>query len=65
MEKLHIPKVGEISKFHCEIRKLLGITEDNDRCQDVIFMVPGKNQNFSQWLPLWSDWTRNASGING
>jgi len=65
MEKLLLPKVGEIYKSHCEVREVIGITHDKNRYPDVVFMVPEKNRNYSQWLPLWSDWAQNAIILNG
>ena len=64
MEKLILPKVGDIYKSHCEVREVVGITDSENRYPDVIFAIPEKNRNFSQWLPLWSDWAQNATIIN-
>lgn len=65
MKKLILPRVGEIYQSHSEVREVVGINESNDRYPDVIFMIPEKNRNFSQWLPLWSEWVRKATVVNG
>ena len=65
MEKLILPKVGAIYKSNCEVREVIGITDDKNRYPDVIFMVPEKKRHYSQWLPLWSDWAQNSIVING
>jgi hypothetical protein len=64
MEEVIVPEVGAIYQLHSEIRKVVGINAGQNSHPDVIFMVPEKKRNYSQWLPLWADWAQKATVIS-